>query len=45
MLSEMDDHLLDLATFAVGAHGLVVGAVLLTVPLDADRSYVDGSSL
>ena len=33
--------LLDLATFTVGAHGLVVGSVLLTVPLKLDRSYVD----
>ena len=36
--------LLDLALLPVGAHGLVVGAVLLPVPLDVDRSYVDGGS-
>jgi hypothetical protein len=34
--------LLDLAAFPVGTDGLVVGAVLLTVPLDVDGSYVDG---
>ena len=36
--------LLDLPAFTVGAYGLVVGAVLLTVPLDVDGSYVDSSS-
>jgi hypothetical protein len=40
----MDNLLLYLALLAVGAHSLVVGAVLLTVPLNVDRSYVDGSS-
>ena len=34
--------LLDLATFTIRAHCLIVGAVLLTVPLDVDGSYVDG---
>jgi hypothetical protein len=29
-------------TLTVGAHGLVVGAVLLVFPLCLDRSYVDG---
>ena len=36
--------LLDLATLTVGTYRLVVGAVLLTVPVYLDRSYVDGSS-
>jgi hypothetical protein len=40
----MHNLLLDLPTFTVGAHRLVVGAVLLTVPLYLDRSYVDGGS-
>jgi hypothetical protein len=40
----MDNLLLDLALLTVGAHGLVVGAVLLSVPLNLDSSYVDGSS-
>jgi hypothetical protein len=31
-------------TLTVGAHGLVVGAVLLAFPLYLDRSYVDGLS-
>jgi len=37
--------LLDLPVLSVGAHCLVVGAVLLSVPLDVDSSYVDGGSL
>ena len=45
VLTKMDDLLLDLPTFAVGAHGLIVGAVLLTVTLYLDRSYVDGAPL
>ena len=44
MLSEMDNLLLYSSALTVGAHGLVVGAVLLTVPLDVDGSYVDGTS-
>lgn len=44
MLSKMDNLLPDLATFTVGANGLVVGAVLFSVPLNLDRSYVDGGS-
>ena len=36
--------LLDLALLTIGAHGLVVGAVLLTGPLNFDGSYVDGGS-
>jgi hypothetical protein len=44
MLPEMDNLLLHLALLTVGAHSLVVGAVLFTVPLYVDRSYVDGSS-
>ncbi len=38
----MDNLLLDLPLLTVGAHGLVVGSVLLTVPLNLDSSYVDG---
>jgi hypothetical protein len=45
VLSQMDNLLLDLPLLTVGAHSLVVGAVLLSVPLYLDRSYVDGSSL
>ncbi len=41
LCSQMDNLLLDLALLTVGAHGLVVGAVLLSVPLDVHRSYVD----
>ena len=44
MFPEMDNILLDLPSFTVGANGLVVGAVLLTVPLYVDGSYVDGNS-
>jgi hypothetical protein len=33
--------LLDIAAFTIRAHGLVVRAVLRTVPLNLDRSYVD----
>jgi hypothetical protein len=40
----MDNLLLDLTTLTVRAYSLVVGAVLLTVPLDVDDSYVDGGS-
>ena len=40
----MDNLLLDLALLTVGAHGLVISAVPLTVQLYVDRSYVDGSS-
>ena len=36
--------LLHLPLLTVGTYGLVVGAVLLTVPLDVDGSYVDGGS-
>src|SRR3712207_1353588 len=36
--------LLDLAAFAVGTYGLVVDAVLLTVPLEVDASDVDDDS-
>ena len=43
MLPKVDNLLLDLALLTVGAHGLVVGTVLFTVPLYVDRSYVDGS--
>jgi hypothetical protein len=44
MLSEMDNLLLHLALLTVGAYSLIVGTVLLTVPLDVHRSYVDGDS-
>jgi hypothetical protein len=37
--------LLNLPTFTIGAHGLVVGAVLLTIPLNFDCSYVDANLL
>jgi hypothetical protein len=40
----MHNVLLDLALLTVGAHGLVVGTVLFTVPLYVDRSYVDSNS-
>jgi hypothetical protein len=40
----MDNLLLYLALLTVGPYGLVVGAVLLTIPLYVDRSYVDGGS-
>ena len=40
MLPKMDNLLLHLALLTVGAHGLVVGTVLFTVPLYVDRSYV-----
>ncbi len=40
----MDNLLLDLAAFTVGAYSLVVGAVLFTVPLNIDSSYVDDDS-
>ncbi len=36
--------LLDLAAFTVGANSLIVRAVLLTIPLYLDRSYVDDVS-
>jgi hypothetical protein len=36
--------LLHLSLLTVGAHGLVVGAVLLTVLLNVDSSYIDGGS-
>jgi hypothetical protein len=39
----MDDLLPDLALLTIGAHGLIVGAVLLSVPLYVDCSYIDGS--
>ena len=42
MLSQVNYLLLDRAAFTVGAHSLVIGAVLLSVPLDVDGSYVDG---
>jgi hypothetical protein len=45
VLSQVDNLLLDLPLLTIGANGLVVGAVLLTVPLDVDRSYVDSGSL
>jgi hypothetical protein len=45
MLSQVNYLLLDLPLLPVGAHSLVVGAVLLSVPLDVDRSYVDGGPL
>src|SRR5215203_356208 len=41
----MDNLLLHLALLTVGPYSLEVGAVLLTVPLYVDRSYVDGSSI
>jgi hypothetical protein len=40
MLPEMHNFLLDLALLTVGAHSLVISAVLFTVPLYVDRSYV-----
>jgi hypothetical protein len=40
----MDNLLLDLATFTIRAHSLVVGAVLLSIPADIDGPYVDGGS-
>ena len=44
MLPKVDNLLLHLALLTVGAHGLVVGTVLFTVPLYVDRPYVDDSS-
>ena len=44
MLSEMDNLLLHLALLTVGTHSLVISAVLFTVSLYLDRSYVDGST-
>jgi hypothetical protein len=44
MLSEMDNLLLHFTLLTVGTNSLIVGTVLLSVPLDVDRSYVDGSS-
>lgn len=44
MLSKMDNLLLHLSPFTVGAYGLVIGSVSLIVPLDVDLSYVDGRS-
>jgi hypothetical protein len=41
MLPEMHYLLLDLAVLTVGTHGLVVGAVPLSISLYVDRSYVD----
>jgi hypothetical protein len=43
VLSKMHHLLLDLPLLAVGAHSLVVGAILLSISLYVDRSYVDGS--
>ena len=40
----MDYLLLDLALLTVGAYDLVVSTVLFSVPLDVDRSYVDGGT-
>jgi|SRR5215212_12075789 hypothetical protein len=40
----MDNLLPHLTLFTIRAYGLVVRAVLLTVPLDVDASDVDGSS-
>ena len=37
----MDNFLLDLPVFAVGADGLVVSAVLVSIPLNLDRPYID----
>ena len=37
----MDNLLLHLALLTVGTHGLIIGAVLLTVPVYLDRPYVD----
>jgi len=45
MFSEMDNLLLHLALLTVGTDSLIIGAVLLSVPVYLDRSYVDGSSL
>jgi hypothetical protein len=45
MLAKVDDLLLDLPAFTVGANSLVVGSVLLTVPLNLDGSYVDAGTL
>ena len=36
--------LLDLAAFTVAANGLIVAAVLFTIPLNLDCSYVDDVS-
>jgi hypothetical protein len=41
MLPEMHNVLLDLAPLTVGAYSLVVVAVLLSVALNVNRSYVD----
>src|SRR5829696_4898240 len=40
----MDNFLLHLALLTIRAYSLVVGAVLFTIPLNLDRSYVDDSS-
>jgi hypothetical protein len=44
MRSKVDNLLPDLPGFAVGAHGLMVGAVLLSLSLYVDGSYVDVGS-
>jgi hypothetical protein len=41
----MDNLLLHLALLTVGTHGLIIGAVLLSVPVYLDRPYVDVGSL
>jgi hypothetical protein len=44
VLSQVNDLLLNLAALTIRAHGLVVGAALFTLPLDLNRSYVDGAN-
>jgi hypothetical protein len=41
VLSQVNYLLFYLSALTIRAHSLVVGAVLLTVPLDVDCSYVD----
>jgi hypothetical protein len=40
----MDNLLFDFALLTVGAYSLIISAVLLTVSLDVDGSYVGGDS-
>jgi hypothetical protein len=40
----MHHFLFDFTLLTVGTHRLVVGAILLSVTLDVDGSYVDGKT-
>lgn len=41
----MDHFLLDLTVLAIRPHSLIVSSVLLTIPINLYRSYVDGGLL